>query len=128
LQRFHHLLLASELIAVTKGERTMTARKITAMENSPLMPMKEFAALLGVSTCTLWNWVKKGYGPQPRLFGSRQYYFRAEVDTFIANAPIAKAQDVAHASKREEARKAFVANRKAKRQGKASNDAANAAA
>lgn len=48
----------------------------------PVLIQKDVAATLGVSVRTLNNWLRQGYGPQPRRVGPALLYDQAAVEAF----------------------------------------------
>lgn len=48
-----------------------------------LVDRHEFARQLGVSSRTLLNWHKRGFGPRRRYLGGRIFYAQADIDVFV---------------------------------------------
>lgn len=47
---------------------------------------KAAAEYLGFAPSTLANWALKGYGPPSFKVGGRRFYWRADLDRFVAGA------------------------------------------
>lgn len=62
------------------------------MQNLPPVTLRaglsqlEAATLLGVTSRSLRNWQRSGFGPKPVRDGARLLYDRAEVEAFAAGA------------------------------------------
>jgi predicted DNA-binding transcriptional regulator AlpA len=58
-----------------------------------LLSKAEVLAILGVSTVTLWDWVRKGHFPPGRVLGtggghrSRLVWVKTEVEAAVLNSP-----------------------------------------
>jgi len=47
-------------------------------------PRRDAAAFIGITPKTLAEWKRLGKGPMPRRVGSRIFYFRRDIEAFIA--------------------------------------------
>jgi predicted DNA-binding transcriptional regulator AlpA len=55
-------------------------------------PRRAAAEYLGIKPATLWFWASEGRGPMPRHIGGRVFYFKNDLDAFIATGAREAAQ------------------------------------
>ncbi|MBE7504424.1 MAG: helix-turn-helix domain-containing protein [Verrucomicrobiales bacterium] len=87
----------SEALRVLRGEApSVSPAPLPPTPSEPHLTLRELAAQLSVSVCTLWRWKVPGYA-----LGGRQRYRLSEVEAYLTSPKFKRRQAVLRAERRD---------------------------
>jgi prophage regulatory protein len=74
-------------VGQVSAAREAVGDKLAALHHLQLLTRHEIIALTGVTYPTIWQWMREGKFPRPRIAGGKSAWLASEVEAWLAGLP-----------------------------------------